>query len=117
MSRPRILIAGGGIGGLTAAAALAQAGFPVELLEAAPEFGEIGAGVTLSPNAMRGFDFIGCMEEVAAAGVEPKRQRIQHWQDGRANVPMPEPNTARPMSISTAPTCTRSWSRPRARPA
>ncbi len=41
MSRPRILIAGGGIGGLTAAAALAQAGFPVELLEAPPEFGEI----------------------------------------------------------------------------
>lgn len=84
MSRPRILIAGGGIGGLTAAAALAQNGFPVELLEAAPEFGEIGAGVTLSPNAMRGFDYIGCMEQVAAAGVEPKRQRIQHWQDGRA---------------------------------
>lgn len=84
MSRPRILIAGGGIGGLTAAAALAQAGFAVELLEAAPEFGEIGAGVTLSPNAMRGLDFIGCMEQVAAAGVEPKRQRIQHWQDGRA---------------------------------
>lgn len=84
MSDTRILIVGGGIGGLTAAAGLAQQGFAVELLEAAPEFGEVGAGVTLSPNAMRGFDFIGCMEEVAAAGVEPKRQRIQHWQDGRA---------------------------------
>jgi salicylate hydroxylase len=84
MSRPHILIVGGGIGGLTAAAGLAQAGFPVTVLEAAPAFGEIGAGVTLSPNAMRGFDFIGCMEEVAAAGVEPRRQRIQHWQDGRA---------------------------------
>ncbi|WP_430387215.1 FAD-dependent monooxygenase [Blastomonas fulva] len=84
MSRPAILIVGGGIGGLTAAAGLAQAGFAVTVLEAAPAFGEIGAGVTLSPNAMRGFDFIGCMEEVAAAGVEPKRQRIQHWQDGRA---------------------------------
>jgi len=84
MSRPAILIVGGGIGGLTAAAGLAQAGFAVTVLEATPAFGEIGAGVTLSPNAMRGFDFIGCMEEVAAAGVEPKRQRIQHWQDGRA---------------------------------
>ncbi len=81
--KPAILIAGGGIGGMTAAAALAQAGFPVRLLEAASAFGEIGAGVTLSPNAMRGLDFIGCQEAVAAAGVEPARQRIQHWQDGR----------------------------------
>jgi salicylate hydroxylase len=80
---PSILIAGGGIGGMTAAAALAQAGFPVHLLEAAPAFGEIGAGVTLSPNAMRGLDFIGALEAVATAGVEPQRQRIQHWQDGR----------------------------------
>ncbi len=81
--KPAILIAGGGIGGMTAAAALAQAGLPVRLLEAAPAFGEIGAGVTLSPNAMRGMDFIGALEAVAAAGVEPQRQRIQHWQDGR----------------------------------
>ena len=81
--KPAILIAGGGIGGMTAAAALARAGFPVRLLEAAPAFGEIGAGVTLSPNAMRGLDFIGALEAVAAAGVEPLRQRIQHWQDGR----------------------------------
>jgi salicylate hydroxylase len=82
------LIVGGGIGGMTAATALAQAGFPVTLLEAAPEFGEIGAGVTLSPNAMRGLDFIGICEEVAAAGVEPIRQRVQHWQDGRTLITM-----------------------------
>jgi salicylate hydroxylase len=81
--KPSILISGGGIGGMTAAAALAQAGFRVHLLEAAPAFGEIGAGVTLSPNAMRGLDFIGALEAVAVAGVEPARQRIQHWQDGR----------------------------------
>lgn len=81
--KPSVLIIGGGIGGMTAAAALAQAGFPVRLLEAAPAFGDIGAGVTLSPNAMRGLDFIGCQDAVAAAGVEPQRQRIQHWQDGR----------------------------------
>ncbi len=89
MSRPeRILIVGGGIAGMTAAAAIAQAGFPVTLLESAPEFGEIGAGVTLSPNAMKGLDFIGVCDAVAAAGVEPQRQRIQHWQDGRTLVAM-----------------------------
>ncbi|TPG49430.1 FAD-dependent monooxygenase [Sphingomonas glacialis] len=89
MSRSeRITIVGGGIGGVTAAAAIAQAGFAVTLLEAAPQFGDIGAGVTLSPNAMKGLDYIGVMEDAAAAGVEPKRQRIQHWEDGRVLVPM-----------------------------
>jgi salicylate hydroxylase len=87
MSRSeKILIVGGGIAGMTAAAALAQQGFPVTLLESAPQFGEIGAGLTLTPNAMRGLDFIGICEEAAAAGVEPGPQRFQHWQDGRTLV-------------------------------
>jgi salicylate hydroxylase len=84
----RITVVGGGIGGLTAAVALAQAGFATTLLEAAPAFGDIGAGVTLSPNAMKGLDHIGVCERVAHVGVEPTRQRIQHWQDGRTLVPL-----------------------------
>lgn len=83
MRSENIVIIGGGIGGLTAAIALRREGFGVTLLEAAPAFAEIGAGVTLSPNAMRGFDHIGLGEAIATAGVEPSRQRIQHWQDGR----------------------------------
>jgi salicylate hydroxylase len=87
MSRPeKILIVGGGVAGMTASAALAQQGFAVTLLEAAPQFGEIGAGLTLTPNAMKGLDFIGICEEAAAVAVEPTRQRIQHWQDGRTLV-------------------------------
>jgi salicylate hydroxylase len=92
MSGKRVTISGGGIGGTTAATALARAGFAVTLLEAAPQFGEIGAGVTLAPNAMLGMDFIGVMEQVAAAGVEPRRQRIQHWEDDRALVTMERAN-------------------------
>lgn len=84
----KIIISGGGIGGMTAATALAQSGAKVTLLESAPVFGEIGAGVTLSPNAMKGLDHIGICESVAAAGIEPTRQRIQHWQDGRTLLPV-----------------------------
>jgi salicylate hydroxylase len=83
MTKARITIVGGGIGGMTAAIALQQQGFAVTLAEAAPAFGEVGAGVTLSPNAMKGYVHLGLSEQIAAAGVEPARQRIQHWQDSR----------------------------------
>lgn len=87
MSRAeQILVVGGGIAGMTAATALAQQGFAVRLLESAPQFGEIGAGLTITPNAMRGLEFIGILEEATAVGVEPGLQRFQHWKDGRTLV-------------------------------
>jgi salicylate hydroxylase len=49
----RILIAGAGIGGLAAALSCAQRGMAVTVLEAAKEFGEVGAGIQLGPNAMK----------------------------------------------------------------
>ncbi len=79
----RVAIVGAGIGGLTAAVALARAGFEVEVFEQAASLGEIGAGVTLSPNAMFGLRFLGLEEIAIARGFEPQRQRIQHWKDGR----------------------------------
>jgi salicylate hydroxylase len=58
MNEP-ILVAGGGIGGLAAALALAQQGYPVKVLEQAAEIGEIGAGIQLGPNAFHAFDALG----------------------------------------------------------
>jgi len=82
--RPQhLIVAGAGIGGLTAAIALARAGHTVEVLEQAPALGEIGAGVTLAPNAMRVYHHLGLAEAITTAGVEPQRQRVQHWADGR----------------------------------
>ena len=49
----RIAVIGGGIGGLSAALALLEAGFDVQVYEQAPKFGEIGAGIQISPNASR----------------------------------------------------------------
>ncbi|MCL2582625.1 MAG: FAD-dependent monooxygenase [Streptosporangiales bacterium] len=63
----RVAIIGGGIGGLTAALALHQAGTEVAVYEAAPELKEIGAGVALHPNAMRVLRALGLEEQVRAA--------------------------------------------------
>jgi 2-polyprenyl-6-methoxyphenol hydroxylase-like FAD-dependent oxidoreductase len=53
------LIAGGGIGGLVTAYALARRGFPVRVFEQAPEFKELGAGIQLGPNIFRAIERIG----------------------------------------------------------
>ena len=67
------LIVGGGIGGLTTALALARRGCPAHVVEKAPEFGEIGAGLQLAPNAMRVLDELGLVPEITKHAVVPNR--------------------------------------------
>src|SRR5258705_9759849 len=66
-----ILVAGGGIGGLAAAYALAHKGFPVRVLEQAPEFREIGAGIQLGPNIFRALERLDLKEAVLADAHRP----------------------------------------------
>ncbi|HEY6821746.1 MAG TPA: 3-hydroxybenzoate 6-monooxygenase [Burkholderiales bacterium] len=54
-----VIIAGGGIGGLAAALALARKNFRCIVLEQAPQFGEIGAGIQIAPNAWHALDALG----------------------------------------------------------
>ena len=61
---PRVLIVGGGIGGLAAAIALDRAGADVEVFEQADELREIGAGVSLWTNAMKALDALGIGDAV-----------------------------------------------------
>jgi salicylate hydroxylase len=67
----RAIVVGGGIGGLATALGLDRAGRKVTVLEQAAEFGEIGAGLQLGPNATRIMDSWGLMDRVRAAGVLP----------------------------------------------
>jgi len=64
-----VLVIGGGIGGMGCALALTQAGFDVELMEQAPEIGEIGAGIQLGPNAFAAMDALGCGPRARARAV------------------------------------------------
>ena len=64
-----VLVAGGGIGGLAAALALVRQGFQVQVLEQAPEIGEIGAGIQLGPNAFHAFDALGVGDKARARAV------------------------------------------------
>lgn len=72
----KIAVIGGGIGGLTAAIALARQGMTVEVYEQAAELREVGAGVGLWPNAMAAFEQIGLADRVAKLAAQVDRQGL-----------------------------------------
>ncbi|MBK6675168.1 MAG: flavin-dependent oxidoreductase [Proteobacteria bacterium] len=73
MSDPKVLIAGAGIGGLTAALTLHQIGVPCAVLETAPEIRPLGVGINLQPNAVRELYDLGITEaELDEIGVPAK---------------------------------------------
>jgi 2-polyprenyl-6-methoxyphenol hydroxylase-like FAD-dependent oxidoreductase len=63
-----ILIAGGGIGGLTAGIALRRSGFDVRVFERAPEIHEVGAGLTIQSNAVLALRRLGLDEALLGSG-------------------------------------------------
>lgn len=71
-----IIIAGGGIGGLSAAVGLSKHGFKVTVLERAPVLGEIGAGLQLGPNAFHAFDYLGIGDEARRMAVYVDKLRL-----------------------------------------
>ncbi|WP_314175526.1 FAD-dependent monooxygenase [Streptomyces winkii] len=77
-----VVIAGGGIAGLGNACALAAAGHTVRVLERAPDFTEIGAGLQLAPNATRVLRDWGLLDEVVELGVLPRRLVFRDMLDG-----------------------------------
>jgi salicylate hydroxylase len=76
------LIIGGGIGGLTAALALQQAGLRVSVYEQVAEMGEIGAGVTITPNACHALNYLLGEEAVEQLCDVPVSGAIKHFETG-----------------------------------
>lgn len=77
------LVVGGGIGGLGTALALARSGRQVRVLERAPAFGEVGAGIQLAPNATRLLREWGLLDRLIAAGLAPRHLVLADARDGR----------------------------------
>ncbi|HEX8011532.1 MAG TPA: 3-hydroxybenzoate 6-monooxygenase [Casimicrobiaceae bacterium] len=93
MNRPRnakpVVVAGGGIGGLACALALARMGFRVMVLEQAQEFGEIGAGIQLAPNAWSALDALDAGEPVKKEAVFIERLLLMDGVTGERVIDVP----------------------------
>lgn len=75
----KVIVVGGGIGGLTAALALGRAGVEAAVFERAPELREIGAGISLWANATRALKGLGVYEEVRDAGASDIGGELRSW--------------------------------------
>jgi len=80
--RPHVLIAGAGIGGLSAALALLQRGFEVDVYEQAPRLEEVGAGVQLSPNGTRALHALGVLDALERLSCTAEGKEVRHWKTG-----------------------------------
>jgi 2-polyprenyl-6-methoxyphenol hydroxylase-like FAD-dependent oxidoreductase len=79
MSKSRAVIVGAGIGGLTAAIALRRAGVEAHVFERAGEFREVGAGISLWPNALLALRGLGIGDAVEASGRRATEASLRTW--------------------------------------
>ena len=91
-AKPSIAIVGAGMGGLTAAATLRQAGFTVRVYEQASRFARVGAGIQMMPNSMKVLRAIGIEECLRAVAFQPYSHLNREWDTGDVlrELPMPE---------------------------
>ena len=78
----KILVAGAGIGGVTAAALLKSAGHEVQIFEQAPALGEVGAGIQISANGNKVLNYLGLGDRLGAVSVKPERYVFRLFNSG-----------------------------------
>ena len=78
----KVAVVGAGLGGLNAAIALRQRGFEVAIYEQSDVLGEIGAGIQLSPNAMRVLMALSLDRAFETVAFEPHRHVVRNWKTG-----------------------------------
>jgi salicylate hydroxylase len=78
-TKPKILIIGAGIGGLTAAIALLRRGYPVQVFELAPALSELGAGIQVAANGSRVLRELGLGEELDRIGIIAGKVDLRVW--------------------------------------
>jgi salicylate hydroxylase len=79
----KVVVIGGGIGGISAALQLLKAGLDAHVYEQAPHIAEIGAGIQISPNASRLLLRLGLKAAMDAVGVRPATVHQRRWDNGR----------------------------------
>lgn len=77
-----VAIIGGGIGGAALARSLGLLGIDYHMFERAPAFGEVGAGVQMTPNAVKVLESLGLGQDLAATGFLPEAMVGWNWQSG-----------------------------------
>jgi salicylate hydroxylase len=90
----KVVVAGAGIGGLCAAIALTKVGFEVEVVERARALTEVGAGIQLSPNAVKGLAGLGVVEAVLAVSSLPDALEMRIGKTGERVFSIPMGKTA-----------------------
>ncbi len=85
-TKDRVIVIGAGMGGLALALALLRQGRKVSVFEAALQLAEIGAGLSLSPNATHALNYLGLNDYLAKAANRPRDTILSHYRTGEALV-------------------------------
>ena len=85
-----VIVVGAGIGGLAAALGLLRAGQQVRVLEQVEVLGEVGAGLSITPNAGKALRYLGLEQELARIGSNPPAGCIRHYATGAVLVRLPQ---------------------------